>query len=291
MENIANRTPQQVAINQAMKRFLQVFHQPKCNVIGMIHLDALPGTPKYAGNFNEIVEKAKNEANVYSQHKLDSVLIENMHDVPYVQESALGPETISCMSRIATEIRKIIPKSMPCGIQVLACGNKQALAIAKACDLQYIRAEGFVFGHVADEGYTDACAGEILRYRRLIDAQEVLVFTDLKKKHSSHSITADTSLLETAKAAEFFLTDGIIVTGTSTGHAASPDDLQALHGKVEVPLIIGSGVTKDNLHDYYEKANAVIIGSHFKTDGHWANDLCERVIGDFMKNLGEMRRK
>ncbi|XP_055846877.1 uncharacterized protein F13E9.13, mitochondrial [Episyrphus balteatus] len=274
-----------------MKKFLNVFQKSNCNVIGMVHLDALPGTPKYSGNFNEIVEKAKHEANIYSQHKLDSILIENMHDVPYVQENALGPETISCMSRIATEIRKIIPKSMPCGIQVLACGNKQALAIAKACDLQYIRAEGFVFGHVADEGYTDACAGDILRYRRLIDAESVLVFTDLKKKHSSHSITADTSLLETAKAAEFFLTDGIIVTGTSTGHAASPDDLNALYGKVEVPLLIGSGVTKDNLKDYYEKANAVIIGSHFKKDGHWANDLCEGNIQEFMENLKKLRTK
>ncbi|XP_055911675.1 uncharacterized protein F13E9.13, mitochondrial [Eupeodes corollae] len=274
-----------------MNRFLKVFQNPKCNVVGMIHLDALPGTPKYSGNFSEIIDKAKHEASIYSKYKLDSVLIENMHDVPYVQESSLGPETVACMSRIANEIKKIIPKSMPCGIQVLACGNRQALAVAKACDLQYIRAEGFVFGHVADEGYTDACAGDILRYRRLIDAESVLVFTDLKKKHSSHSITADTSLLETAKAAEFFLTDGIIVTGTSTGHAASPGDLDALYGKVKVPLIIGSGVTKDNLKDYYDKSNVVIIGSHFKIDGHWANDLCERTIQGFMEVLNKLKNK
>lgn len=102
---------------------------------------------------------------------------------------------------------------IPLGIQILACGNKQALAVAKACQLQFIRAEGFVFGHVADEGYTDACAGDLLRYRKQIEADNILVFTDLKKKHSSHAITQDVSLLETAKASEFFLTDGIIITG------------------------------------------------------------------------------
>lgn len=135
-----------------------------------------------------------------------------MHDVPYVREQNLGPETVACMTRIAQEIRTI-DAVRPIGVQILACGNKQALAVAKACNLQYIRAEGYVFGHVADEGYTDACAGELLRYRKQIDAADILIFTDLKKKHSSHAITQDITLLETAKAAEFFLTDGIVITG------------------------------------------------------------------------------
>lgn len=69
------------------------------------------------------------------------------------------------------------------GFQVLAGGNEEALAIAKACSLEFIRAEGFVFGHIADEGYIDADAGKIMRYRRYIEADEVKVFTDIKKKH------------------------------------------------------------------------------------------------------------
>ena len=55
--------------------------------------------------------------------------------------------------------------------------------MALAADAQFIRAEGFVFSHVADEGWIDACAGELLRYRRNIGADKILVFTDVKKKH------------------------------------------------------------------------------------------------------------
>lgn len=55
--------------------------------------------------------------------------------------------------------------------------------MAKACGFQFIRAEGFVFGHVADEGFISSDAGELLRYRRSISADNVLVFTDIKKKH------------------------------------------------------------------------------------------------------------
>ena len=49
--------------------------------------------------------------------------------------------------------------------------------------LQFIRAEGFVFSHVADEGLMNACAGDLMRYRREIDAEDIMVFTDVKKKH------------------------------------------------------------------------------------------------------------
>ena len=59
----------------------------------------------------------------------------------------------------------------------------EALAVAKACGASFIRAEGFVFSQVGDEGWVDACAGELLRYRRNIEAEDVLVFTDIKKKH------------------------------------------------------------------------------------------------------------
>ena len=61
--------------------------------------------------------------------------------------------------------------------------NKEALAVAHVSGANFIRAEGYVFSHVADEGWMDACAGELLRYRKSIGAENVLVFTDVKKKH------------------------------------------------------------------------------------------------------------
>ena len=62
--------------------------------------------------------------------------------------------------------------------------NKEALAVAQTSGADFIRAEGYVFSHVADEGWMDSCAGELLRYRKFINAENVLVLTDIKKKHS-----------------------------------------------------------------------------------------------------------
>ena len=55
--------------------------------------------------------------------------------------------------------------------------------------LDFVRVEGFVFSHIADEGLMNACAGDLLRYRKQIGADDVLVFTDIKKKHRFVLIT------------------------------------------------------------------------------------------------------
>ena len=113
-------------------------------------------------------------------------------------------------------------REVPLGLQVLAGANREALAVAFAAGAAFVRCEGFVFAHVADEGLMESDAGALLRYRRAIGAEGVRVFADVKKKHSAHAITADVELADTAHAAEFFLADGVIVTGVATGRPPIP---------------------------------------------------------------------
>ena len=107
--------------------------------------------------------------------------MENMHDIPYLNRD-IGPEIVAGMTAVGCAVKSVAGK-IPCGIQILAGCNTEAMAVAKACNFDFIRAEGFVFSHVADEGIMNSDAGHVLRYRKMIDADEVLVFTDVKKKH------------------------------------------------------------------------------------------------------------
>ena len=236
----------------------------------MIHVDALPGTPKYRGSVKAVIEKAKSEALLYQSLGVPALMIENMHDVPYLNRN-VGPEVSTLMSLILYEIKRDI--DLPLGIQILAGANKEAVASAHSAGAEFIRAEGFVFAHVADEGIFSSDAGELLRYRKEIGAENILVFTDIKKKHSSHSITADTDILETAKAAEFFLSDGVIITGSSTGKEPSLEEIKSVKGKLGIPVLAGSGITADNINAYFEYCDAVIIGSYFKREGKWYNQI------------------
>ena len=134
----------------------------------MIHLAALPGTPHSALLPRQIADQAVAEARIYRDAGVDVLLIENMHDRPYLNRK-VGPEITAAMTLAAQAVRGAVPE-LPLGIQVLAGANREALAIAYACDLQFIRAEALVFGHLADEGWMDADAGELLRYRRAVRA-------------------------------------------------------------------------------------------------------------------------
>src|SRR5262249_47817274 len=151
---------------------------------------------------------------------------------PYLKRS-VGPEIVAALAVIGREVRRA--SGLPLGVQVLAGANDCALAVALACGAAFVRVEGFVFAHVADEGLIESSAGELLRCGRAIGADRFRVFADIKKKHSAHAITADVSLTETAKAAEFFLADGVIVSGVATGSPADVAEVNAVARAVAVP--------------------------------------------------------
>ena len=251
-------------------------------IIGMIHIQALPGTPGYCGDMDRILEKAAMEAKIYQEAGVDMIALENMHDVPYLNRE-VGPEIVAAMTRAACEVKQAA--AMPCGIQVLAGANKAALAVALAAGLDFVRVEGFVFGHLSDEGWMNSDAGELMRYRKAIGAQHIPVFADIKKKHSAHAMSADVSIEETAKAAQFFLTDGVIVTGPSTGRAVDSSELERVRGAVDIPVLVGSGVTPDNVLECMKYADALIVGSWFKRDGFWANEVDPERVRIFMKKV------
>ncbi|XGW34994.1 hypothetical protein V3C99_018773 [Haemonchus contortus] len=258
-------------------------------VFGMIHVPALPGTPMNRLALPEILEIVKKEARIYASAKVDGIIVENMHDIPYVKPP-IGPEIVSSMTLACQAVSQTIGQQrdqMLLGVQILAGANKEALAVAHCSGFDLIRAECFVFSHVADEGWMDGCAGELLRYRRSIGADSVAVVTDVKKKHSSHAVTSDLSIGEVAEGAEFFLADGVVVTGRCTGEAADTADFEAVRSHCSLPIFIGSGVTSSNVHQF-RNADALIVGSDFKKDGKWMNELDIDRVKHFMNRINTL---
>jgi len=164
-------------------------------LIGVIHLQALPGTPASKFDVATIKSMAVEEAHLFKDEGFHGIVLENTHDRPYLK-THVGPEIVAAMSVICADVRRAV--ALPLGIQVLAGANSSALAVALACEASFVRVEGFVFAHVADEGIIESSAGPLLRYRRAIGADHIRVFADVKKKHSAHAITADVDLVEVA---------------------------------------------------------------------------------------------
>ena len=257
-------------------------------VIGMVHLGALPGTPAADSGLKALTAAAVNEARLYHDSGVDGLLIENMHDTPYLRQG-VGPEIVAAMAVIAAAVKAAA--GLPCGLQILAGANREAVAVALAAGLDFVRAEGFAFAHVADEGFIQSSAAELLRYRRQIGAERVQIWADVKKKHSSHAITADVSIGETAQAVEFMRGDAVIVTGMVTGDAPKPDEVQAVRRSTQLPVLLGSGVTAENVGDFVADADGFIVGSEFKRGGHWASPVDPRRVKRFMKALRQVSKR
>jgi membrane complex biogenesis BtpA family protein len=248
-------------------------------VIGMIHLGALPGTPAARLSLSAIEQQAVKEAQLYRDAGVHGIMVENMHDTPYLR-GRVGPEIVAGMAVVCRAVQETA--RLPCGVQILAAANAEALAVALAAGLTFIRAEGFAFAHVADEGFIQSSAAELLRYRRTIGAEHVQVWTDVKKKHSSHAITADVGIGETAHAVEFMRGDAVIVTGAVTGDAPKPADVHAVKQSTRLPVFLGSGVTAANVRDFLPAADGFIVGSEFKVGGHWSGAVDAKRVRRFM---------
>ena len=260
------------------KRFFNSAHP----VIAMIHVGALPGTPAGGRPLRVIEAQALREVKLYRDAGVDGLILENMHDTPYLR-GRVGPEIVAAMTVVARAVKDAT--GLPCGVQVLAAANREALAVALAAGLDFIRAEGFAFAHVADEGIIDSSAAELLRYRRAIGAERVQVWADVKKKHSAHAITADVGIGETAHAVEFMRGDAVIVTGAVTGDAPKPDDVREVKRATKLPVYLGSGVTAANVGKFLGEADGFIVGSEFKTGGHWSGAVDAKRVKRFMATV------
>ena len=255
-------------------------------VVGVIHVGALPGTPASDAGVDELVALALREAAVYREGGVDGLMIENMHDVPYLRGS-VGPEVVAALAVIARAVKT--ESQLPCGVQILAGANVEAMAVAHAAGLDYVRVEAYAFAHVADEGFIQSSAAELLRFRRKIGADRVRVWADVKKKHSAHAVTADVSLGETAAAVEFMRGDAVVVSGPATGAPPRAEDAREAKSHSRLPVLLGSGVTPENVAGFYDAADGFIVGSYFKERGLWSNTVERERVGRLVNAIQRLR--
>lgn len=250
--------------------------------IGVVHLPALPGSPAYRGTaIDTLVEEALEDARRYARGGVHGLIVENHGDIPFAKPDDLGPETAAVMAVIADRVRREV--GLPLGVNVLANGARHALAVAQAGGAGFVRVNQWANAYVANEGILEGPAAAATRYRAWLRAEGVRVFTDVHVKHGAHAITADRPLAELTRDLEFFDADAVIVTGQRTGDAADLVDLAEVRAATQLPLLVGSGVTHDNVAAVLEHADGVIVASALKEEGVWWTPVAETKVRAFME--------
>jgi membrane complex biogenesis BtpA family protein len=257
-------------------------------VIGVIHSRPLPGSPGYEGApMEEVYGFALAEAARYAEGGVDGLIVENHGDIPFAKPEEIGPETAAAMAVMAEKVR--LATGLPIGINVLANAAIPALAVAKAAGAAFVRVNQWANAYVANEGFMEGKAGAATRYRAWLRANDVCVFADVHVKHGSHAIVADRSLVELTRDADFFDADAVIVTGQRTGDAADLSELATVRGATDLAVVVGSGVTAQNIAGIFAHADAVIVASSLKRDGVWWNEVDPDRLAAFMDVVRGLR--
>lgn len=271
-----------------MNKFKKIFGNKRPVIIGMVHCAPLLGYKKSPG-IGEIEKKFMQDLMALISGGVDAVMIENNYDVPHFEIAKLS--TIPQLTKLCLMARKFTKK--PIGLCVLWNDYETALSIAKIANLNFVRVPVFVDKVKTDYGIFDAKADKCIKFRKEIKAEEILIFADVQVKHADHLIKR--SLKNATWEAKKKKADAVIITGKWTGDPPTVEDvLEAKKAVLNVPIILGSGITPENIKKY--AAEGAIIGSYFKGDGNpkerdfhnifpWKVKMQKKRVEKFMREL------
>jgi uncharacterized protein len=248
---------------------------------GTVHLLPLPGAPRWAGEMRTVIRRAVEDAKAYSRGGADALVIENFHDVPFTR-GTVAPETIAAMAVVAGAVAEAV--ALPFGFNVLRNDARAGLGLCAACGGAFLRVNVHTGVMMADQGLLDGNAYETLRVRRhLCPAARILADV-----HVKHAVPLANWPIEAAArdTAQRGLADALIVSGEGTGLAANLDDARRVREACPVSkLLLGSGVTVENIRPFLPWIDGIIVGTSLKKDGKLLNPVDPRRVAALAKAL------
>lgn len=250
-------------------------------LIGVIHLPPLPGSPRWAGDFDKVLRSALADARAFASGGADAVIIENFGDIPFTKQ-AVPAETVAAMAVAGSAIRAAI--SIPLGFNVLRNDGEAALALCAACGGAFVRVNVLSGAMVTDQGLIEGDAFALLRKRRdLVPGAKILADVHVKHAAPLGNLPIEVAARDTAERG---LADALIVSGTGTGEAADIEDVRRVRAACpEAAILLGSGVTAANAPRYLEFADGCIVGTSVKRGGILGNPVDARRVEALRKAM------
>lgn len=232
-------------------------------LIGMVHLGPLPGSPRYIQPFEATLERAIADATTLAKAGFDAVMVENYGDSPFFADD-VPDVTVAAMARAVATVGAAI--SIPLGVNVLRNDALAALSIAAACDAEFVRVNILSGSMYTDQGLIEGKAAELARLRVNL-APDIEVLADVFVKHA----TPPAGLTIAQAAADLFhrgMADALIVSGPATGRPPTDKIIDQVKASVpEAPILIGSGASKGRLAKLATRVDGVIVGTDVKRSG------------------------
>jgi membrane complex biogenesis BtpA family protein len=248
--------------------------------IGVVHLPATPGAPRYSGDRRSILRRATDDARALIAGGVDAIVVENFGDAPFFAEH-VPAETVASLA-LAIDAVQQLAGDLPVGVNVLRNDARAALGVAAATGARFVRINVHIGAAVTDQGLIQGRAAETLRERERL-CPGVALLCDVHVKHATP--LGRESLADAARDTLLRgLADALIVSGVATGSAPEPEHLLEVHEAApSAPLLVGSGFDERNARKLLVHASGAIVGTALKKGGL----VGERVELERVKRMRE----
>jgi membrane complex biogenesis BtpA family protein len=269
-----------------MAEWIKQLFQHEQPIIAMAHVPALPGTPRYdeQKGIDHLVQAVKPDIEILLEVGVDAILFCNEDDRPYLLKASI--EQIAAMTHV---VSCCAPEGIPFGVDFMWDADA-AIAIAHATGAAFTR--GVLTGtYESDMGLWSPSAGDTLRFKRKIGAENIKVFFNVVPEFGSPLGTR--TVAERAKSAVVSsLADVILISGPMAGTEPPIDVVKDIKAAIpDVPVFLNTGAREDNIDDYLSMADGVVVGSSLKEDGYTWNKVDRKRASSFMKRVNAVRSK
>lgn len=266
---------------------LGLFSEKSKIIIGMVHLDALPGTPLYdAGRgVDGVIDNARTDLAALQDNGVDAVMFGNENDRPYSLSAPM--ESVATMSAVVSAVRAGV--RVPFGVNYL-WDPKASVAIAVATGAAFVR-EIFTGVYASDMGLWSPDCENAARLRRNLGRPDLKFLFNINAEFAASLDTRPMALR--ARSAVFSsLADAILVSGPVTGEPTDRTVLREVRDALDgVPVFANTGVSIDNVEDVLSMADGCVIGTHFKIDGNTWNKVDGARVRRFMDRVNGIRTR
>ena len=200
----------------------------------------------------DIYERMKKEVQIYLDNGVDCIILENYFGQYHNLEKAL-------------EYVQGLHLDIPYGVNCLHLDP--------------------VVGHVKprDEDTLDAF------FKLYRERYQVLVLGGVRFKYQP--VLSEKSVEEDLKIA-MTRCDAICVTQDKTGQETSMDKIIQFRNAIgDFPLIVGAGLTPENMEKQFEYADGAIVGSYFKENHVDVGEMSSENVKEVMDKVNEIRGK
>lgn len=244
-------------------------------VIGMLHLQPLPGDPLYypGVSVSRVIDAAKRDLEALQSGGVDGILITNELSMPYEQH--VSAVTLAAMGHVIGALAAEF--STPWGAEAIYDGDA-TIELCAAVEAQFTRCN-FCGAWAGDLGLINRDFAHTMRRRAALRLDDLKMFHFITSEGEVY--LNDRSTPDIADSLVFnCLPDALVIGGSAAGRGASGELADEVRARVgDVPVVCGTGCRENTVADVFSHYDGAFVGTCLKRDGKLDAPVeAERVV-------------